>query len=241
MNVLKSTAWIYIRDNGATHDTLRTRAFGAFGLTSEDQPKIDIQGRELVRTWSLLSEPLQSGQTTMKLMHNPILMKWNVGDRIGVATTEQRSQGFGAEFVIQSMDENDGTITLSTSSPYTFDAEFIPPPAGSSGGKPALKSAEVVNLDRSIVITGDDFSHVSCDSSLPEVIPGESTSSLGCKCANYRWTCTMGLHTAHMYYGVSKIQNTRIEKCGQRGKYLFHKPNLFRWIQTLIYFGTEII
>ncbi len=210
------TAWIYIKDNGATHPTLRTRAFGAYASNSNESPTIDIQGRELVRTWSLLSQPLQLGQTTMKLMHNPLLMKWNVGDRIGVATTRHRSQGTGATFTIQSI-QNDGTITLSEPSPDTFDAEFIASPSSGLKAKPALKSAEVVNLDRSIVITGDDFSHVPCQNSLPEVVTGEQTSSLGCKCASFRWTCTMGLHTAHMYYGVSKIQNTRIEKCGQRG------------------------
>ena len=215
MKVEDKTAWVYIKDNGAEHPILRTRAFGSVANDVVAYPVVNIEGRELVRTWSLLSHPLATGETTMKLLHNPDLMGWKVGDRIGVAPTRQRSEGSSAEFRIQSIDA-DGTIALSHSSPDNFDAEFIAPV--NEGGKPALKSAEVVNLDRSIVITGDDFTHIPCDSTLPEAIPGEQTSTLGCRCASFRSQCTMGLHSAHMFQGITRIQNTRIEKCGQRGK-----------------------
>lgn len=91
------------------------------------------------------------------------------------------------------------------------------------GNTPALMSAEVVNLSRNIVITGDDFKHVPCDPNLPEAVAGEQTSVLGCRCSSFRNQCTIGLHTAIMSGGAAKIQNTRIERCGQRGvegKYL---------------------
>ncbi len=227
--------WIYLKDNGAVHTHLRSRAFGAVATadsSDNDHPVIDIQGRELKRSWSLLSQPLLTGENTMKLLHNPTLMNWGVGDRIAIAPTEQRSQGWGAEFRIQSIDGDDGTITLSEGAQSDFDADFIPPPPpsimngnGNGNGKPALKSAEVVNLSRNIVITGDSFTHVPCDDSLPEAFAGEQTSTLGCRCASYRWTCTMGNHVIHMHGGLSRIQNTRIEKCGQRGvegKYCLH-------------------
>jgi hypothetical protein len=94
--------------------------------------------------------------------------------RIGIAPTENRSEGTGSEFYIQSIG-NDGTITLSSSSSYNYNAEFIPPVQ--SNTKPALKSAEVVNLSRSIVITGDDFQHVPCENNLPEAVPGEQSST----------------------------------------------------------------
>lgn len=75
------------------------------------------------------------------------------------------------------------------------------------------------------MITGDEFKHVPCDPNLPEAIPGEETSVLGCRCSSFRSQCTMGLHTAAMHGGEASIQNTRIERCGQRGvegKYCLH-------------------
>ena len=69
------------------------------------------------------------------------------------------------------------------------------------------------------------FSVHILDPTLPEAIPGEQTSTLGCRCSTYRQTCTIGLHTIQMHGGVARIQNTRVEKCGQRGvegKYCLH-------------------
>lgn len=52
-------AWIYIMNNGAVHPSLRSRAFGAVGTKndSDTQPVIDVRGRNLPRTWSLLKSP----------------------------------------------------------------------------------------------------------------------------------------------------------------------------------------
>ena len=69
-------AFIYIKDNGAVHDKLRSRAFGSYAYAEGDYPMIDINGRELVRTWSLLADPVRSGDEKMKLMHNAHLMGW---------------------------------------------------------------------------------------------------------------------------------------------------------------------
>jgi hypothetical protein len=139
-----------------------------------------------------------------------------VGDRLGVAPTEHRSSGFGEEFRIMNIAEN-GNIVLDKPSEHDHAAEFIPPAI--KGTRPALKSAEVMNLSRNIVITGDDFSQEVCDPTLPESVLGEETSTNGCRCSSFRNTCTFGLHTAAMHGGVARIQNTRIEKCGQRGKF----------------------
>lgn len=210
------SAWIYIKGNGAKHSELQTRAFGGVAAhDSDENPTIDIQGRKLTRTWSLLSSPLLQGGTKMKLMHNPILMGWNVGDRIAIAPTQVRSEGSGQEFRISAI-SNSGIITLSDAAQHNFDAEFYS--SSHSGGGPVLKSAEVVNLDRSIVITGDDFTQMPCQAGLPEAVAGEQTSAKGCLCSNFRQTCTYGLHTAQIHGGVMRIQNTRVEKCGQRGK-----------------------
>lgn len=83
MNLQSKSAWIYIKDNGAYHPMLRTRAFGAAGMDNEDHPTIKIVGRQLERTWSLLSKTLSVGDKNMHLMHHPFFMGWKVGDRIG--------------------------------------------------------------------------------------------------------------------------------------------------------------
>lgn len=76
MDIQVKDAYIYIKDNGAVHTKLRSRAFGTWAETSSDYPMIDITGRDLARTWSLLSVPVQSGDTMIKLMHNAALMGW---------------------------------------------------------------------------------------------------------------------------------------------------------------------
>ena len=217
MNVKSKSAWIYIKDNDVSHPHLRTRSFGGVAVNVGDTPRVSIDGRKLERTWSLLAEPLSSGDVKMDLLHNPTLMGWRVGDRIGLAPTEKHSRGFSEEFRIQSITV-DGSITLDKEVHSNFIAEFAPPLI--DGGQPMLKSAEVINLDRNIVITGDDFRHIPCDDTLAEAVAGEETSAAGCRCSAklQRSTCTMGLHTIHMHGGVASIQNTRVEKCGQRGK-----------------------
>jgi len=212
-----TTAWIYLKDNGATHDILRTRAFGAVSGT------VDIRGREMTRTWSLLARPLSTGETNLQLMHDPVSMGWKVGDRIAVAPTEVKSSGTGQSFKIQGMEENN-VIRLETASLYDYRANFL-----SGNSLLGLQSAEVVNLSRNVVITGDDFTHVPCENGLPEAIPGEQSSVFGCRCASYRSTCTVGSHVVHMFSGVQRIQNTRVERCGQRGvegKYCLHLHQL---------------
>ena len=146
-----------------------------------------------------------------------------VGDRVGVAPTEERSRGHGEEFTIVGIDAA-GALLLDRPAERDHAASFLPPPP--LGNTPALMSAEVVNLSRNILITGDAFKHVPCDPDLPEAVAGEQTSALGCRCASFgRSTCTVGLHTAVMNGGSAQISNTRIERCGQRGiegKYCLH-------------------
>ena len=78
MNLQQKDGFIYLKDNGAIHHHLRTRAFGSYAMTPSDYPVIDITGREIVRTWSLLSNPLKKGEDFIRLMHNPNLMGWYV-------------------------------------------------------------------------------------------------------------------------------------------------------------------
>ena len=76
MDVQTKNAVVYIKDNGAVHHGLRSRAFGSYAEADSDYPIIDITGREMVRTWSLLSNPIQSGDDKIDLMHNAHLMGW---------------------------------------------------------------------------------------------------------------------------------------------------------------------
>jgi hypothetical protein len=148
-----------------------------------------------------------------------------VGDRIGVSPTADLAKGSGEEFTIVGIDPNVGSLVLDKPALYNHGASFVPPyyDGGGDNGVPALMSAEVVNLSRNVVITGDEFRHVGCDPSLSdEAVPGEETSVLGCRCSSFRSKCTVGLHTAMMNGGSASIQNTRIERCGQRGEYYSH-------------------
>jgi hypothetical protein len=179
------TGWIYIKNNGAMHPELRSRSFGTSKeRDSGDNPTMTIRGKQLARTWSLLSEPLVPGATTMTLMHDPTQMGWKVGDRLGISPTESRAKGWGQDVFIREI-RNDGTVELMQS----------------------------IN----IVLTGDDFEEVQCDPNLTEAVEGEETSVLGCKCSSFRSKCHVGLHTMQQFGGVTKIEDIRVEKCGQRG------------------------
>jgi len=76
MDLQSKDAFVYIKDNGAVHTKLRSRGFGSVAMNNGDYPTIDINGRDLARTWSLLSKPLLPGDDKIELMHNANLMDW---------------------------------------------------------------------------------------------------------------------------------------------------------------------
>lgn len=208
------TGWIYIKNNGAVHPELRSRSFGTFKERySSDNPTMTIRGRQLARTWSLLSEPLVPGATTMRLMHDPIMMGWKVGDRLAISPTEDLANGWGQDVFISGF-RSDGTIELMQSIENYHRADFE---TADTSRNAALLSAEVVNLSRNIVLTGDNFEEVQCDPNLAESVSGEQTSGLGCRCSTFRSKCHVGLHSMQKFGGITKIEDIRVEKCGQRG------------------------
>jgi hypothetical protein len=87
----------------------------------------------------------------------------------------------------------------------------------------ALVSAEVINLSRNILITGDDFEHVDgVRHSLPAGIEYDKQQAKECTINDdprfKRNRCTLGLHIiAYEEGSVLSLQYARIEKCGQRG------------------------
>eukprot|EP00985_Skeletonema_marinoi_P024316 scaffold16804_cov299-Skeletonema_marinoi.AAC.1 len=225
-SISNKRGWIYLKDNGAIHPMGRSRFFGGVGdtnggtsLVNSFGPMVDITGFKLQRTWSLLAEPFLQNQESFKLLHSPIRMGWKVGDRVGISPTQKGSDGTGHTFRITQLDD-DGTVHVDRPNPSIKKAAFIPPRQATYNEETrtaSLLSAEVVNLSRNIVITGDDLRHVDCE---PKI-----GSTQGCRCTEHRKKCTVGLHTAQMHAGTMSIRNVRLEKCGQRGidgKYCLH-------------------
>jgi hypothetical protein len=227
---------IYIKANGFSHPILGTRVLGAhkpFDDPTADRTAdpteasapalLDIKGKPLARTWSLLASPLAPGQSTLSLMHDVQDMGWSVGDRIQIATTTSNgSQGYAESFFIASIDGH--AVTLNKAVTQEYMSEFK-----ARNGIVGIKAAEVIHLSRNVIISGDDFDNVSCDPALTSDFTGDQISSEGCMCTSSRTTCTMGLHTIASSNSIYKIQNTRIEKCGQRGvagKYCAHLHRL---------------
>jgi hypothetical protein len=199
MNVRNKKSFIYIKNNGASHSKMGERVFGGISSGPNSNPRIDVSGREMKRTWSLLAKKASPGDNSIQLMHSPQSMGWQVGDRIVIAPTDNFSKGTAQSFTIRGISAN--SLHLSSNINQEFRAEQRWTYAAESV---ALLSAEVINLSRNIVITGDDFTHRQCEGNKQ---------------------CTFGLHTIMMYGGVQRIQYTRIEKCGQRGvlaRYCMH-------------------
>ena len=158
------------------------------------------------------------------------LQGWRVGDRIVIAPTAFGSSGDAEDYTIGRFNTNnaiellnrDGTATGLISSFFESKTQFT------GTNMSALMQAEVINLSRNILITGDDFQHVNCVNHAAGDRPDDSTQADHCACWNSinRSKCTLGLHTVATGPGsVLSLQHTRIEKCGQRGilgKYCIH-------------------
>lgn len=94
----------------------------------------------------------------------------------------------------------------------------------------ATASAEVINLSRNILITGDDFTHVQGQVHSNSLSVDDFDKEQSDHCAAYpkvnRKQCTLGLHVMARDPGAKlSLQYVRIEKCGQRGvlgKYCVH-------------------
>ncbi|CAF0723862.1 unnamed protein product [Adineta steineri] len=225
MNLINKQGYIYIKNNGLKHPTIYTRA-----LASCNAGKIYISGRYLARTWSLLANKATYGMTSISLSHKPEDMGWKVGDRIVIAPTVTGSSGTAEDFTIGGFEDNntikllnkDGTSTGFISSYFQSRTVFT------GANMSALIQAEVINLARNIIITGDDFQHVNCVNDVAGGRPPDHIQADHCSCWNsiQRTKCTLGLHTAAVGPGsVLSLQYTRIEKCGQRGilgKYCVH-------------------
>lgn len=208
--------YIYIKNNGL--EKFGTRRF----IRGSGSSTIIIEGAELKRTWSLLSETALQGSNTIKLMHDPTLMGWKSGDRIVIAPMLPRSTGTADACNIVSIVSNSLTLDCSLNHERSFSSNYD----GKSKSMGIL-SAEVIHMTRNVVITGDDLTIESCQG-LQDVNAGVTK-------------CTYGLHT--MSTGTSiQVSYSRIEKCGQRGilaKYCLHM-HLMQDCETCLFRGNAI-
>ena len=132
MNVTASRAFIYVMANRAVHATLGARAFGAVGGS------LELSGRPLRRTWSLLAVAAAAGVTRLELMHDAAAMGWAVGDRLVIAPTTSRSLGTAEQAEVAALDGTAVLLRAATTQAFDVSAEAV-------GGRPVLLSAEVTN------------------------------------------------------------------------------------------------
>jgi len=204
MNIVQYKAYIYLKNNGAYN-----ARFGQRFLVAETPTSLSIAGRPLRRTWSLLAKDFTTvGGNSISLMHNANDMGWQVGDRIAIAPTQIVATADAQSFFIKSITGN--ILQLATKIDLSVNAVASQNYSGNPGGM----QAEVINLSRNILITGDDFQNIPC-----------GTGECECSSEHSRSMCTVGLHTMFMGTAPYSIKYVKVEKCGQRGilaRYCLH-------------------
>jgi hypothetical protein len=134
---MEKSATIYIKSSGDSPYDFGSRFFG-----STDDATVEIHGAKLNRTWTLLTKTVSAGDNSIEVADD--VSDWKVGDKITVAPTGIQSDSSTESFAIESISGN--TITL--------DGSFSSPRLGKADRR---LQAEVMNLSRNIVVTGDDF------------------------------------------------------------------------------------
>lgn len=69
MKLTKKKGYIYIKNNNVKSDEISYRALGSY-----NKGKINIIGRTLSRTWSLLAKKIDTRVSSISLMHDPVQM-----------------------------------------------------------------------------------------------------------------------------------------------------------------------
>ena len=174
---------IFIRNNGRSHSHLGKRSFGSF----RSGASFHVHGEKMRKTWMLLSSTARAGDRSVVLDDNASTAGWKVGDRIAIApTTSYPKFDFDSSAEVFTLTQVDGSRVY-------LDG----PIRQSKAGYPSRKvQAEVINLSRSVLITGDNF-----DSS------------------------GHGLHVVAHSGGEGVVSYARIERGGQHGlagKYPLH-------------------
>ncbi|CAK0820094.1 unnamed protein product [Prorocentrum cordatum] len=178
-------ATIYIKQCGSLSGPMGSRFVGSRGSS-----RIEIHGRPLARTMSLLSSGAAQGSSQLALKHDPGDMGWRVGDRVGVATTRARQSDSSEHTIVELLPSG-----LRVSPPLQ---------AARMGGMKDVEgqqfelAAEVVNMERSVLITGDHQDFLAT---------------------------RQGLHVMMGPGSVGVVRHARVEYCGQngiKGRYCLH-------------------
>ena len=174
---------IHVLNNGRAHPVTGARSVGSVGPGA----RLWVFGRPLARTWFLLARPAVPGDRTLNLDGDAAAAGWRAGDRIAVApTTSYPKDGDRSRAEVFTVEGVAGS-TLSLDAPV----------AAARGGFPERRvQAEVLNLQRAVTITGDDFD-----------------------------SARHGLHVVAHSLAEAQVAYARVEKCGQlgvAGKYCLH-------------------
>ena len=174
---------IHVLNNGRAHPVTGARSVGSVGPGA----RLWVFGRPLARTWFLLARPAAPGDRTLNLDGDAAAAGWRAGDRIAVApTTSYPKDGDRSRAEVFTVEGVAGS-TLSLDAPV----------AAARGGFPERRvQAEVLNLQRAVTITGDDFD-----------------------------SARHGLHVVAHSLAEAQVAYARVEKCGQlgvAGKYCLH-------------------
>ena len=206
---------IYIRNSTDDHPQLGRRFIGGYkGLSAgfsglnasdfhnlvatergdNDYPVISFHGKPMARTWTTLSADAVVSATELQLTHDPAAMGWAVGDEIAVTSTRIATTANG---------RRGHRTSIAALGPGSAVQLAEPVPTTTQGGvhhdgERFELTADVMNLARTITITGD---------------PGDFYSA-----------ARQGLHTI-MFGGLLVMDHVRAEHCGQRhtlGRYCMH-------------------
>lgn len=179
---MERKATIYLKNNGRRHPEYPYIGYRFLGghVQAQDRsrlsPRVHIHGAKLARTWSLLSASAPAGKTKITVMHDVAAIGWKIGDTIAVASTLRYGKLEPSQkFRITGIKGKRISLSQATNQEYL-------------GGGDSYAQAEVINLSRNVLITGDDFED------------------------------SRGLHTVMHTGGIMQISHTRVEKCGQRGE-----------------------
>ena len=197
------------KDESASGVGYQNWPYGSRFFAGKGGSTIRICGRKLQRTWTLLVQDASAGDTKIFLKDDPFTMGWQVGDKIGIAATNRdgQTQGLGATSLgethtITSFESV--SLGMASVNSITLNSALVDGRWGGwrdFSGYSLELAAEVVNLSRSVVFTGDydDFD-----------------------------TKNNGFHTLSAKGGgrnIYDIRYTRFENCGQQdltAKYCTH-------------------